>query len=313
MEILKIHELDPREYEHPFDKKALNNLQRTAGLDTLIRKFYEKGFEKAFKVGFMGSYLRVNARNFPELHTILKESCEILYLPSTPQVYIGRYEVLEPLVLGVDAPIIFLSTETLSKFSANELRFMIGKAIGHIKSSHVLYQEVAMVLPEISSSLADATLGISSFFTLALQVALIKWQRMCIYTADRAGLLACQDITIAMGVLMKVAGLPEHFDHDVLLDDFITQAREYQAMNENLTTRVLKATATTMNEHPFAIDRANQLLKWVDQEEYVKVLRRETRMVQEIAAPTHKKFCPSCGFRLKKPVAFCPECGYKLT
>ena len=313
MEILKIHELDPREYEHPFDKKALNNLQRTAGLDTLIRKFYEKGFEKAFKVGFMGSYLRVNARNFPELHTLLKESCEILYLPSTPQVYIGRYEVLEPLVLGVDEPIIFLSTETLSKFSSSELRFMLGKAIGHIKSSHVLYQEVAMVLPEISSSLADATLGISSFFTLALQVALIKWQRMCIYTADRAGLLACQDITTAMGVLMKVAGLPEHFDHDVLLDDFITQAREYQAMNENLTTRVLKATATTMNEHPFAIDRANQLLKWVDEEAYVKVLQRETRMVKEIAAPTYKKFCPSCGFPLKKPVAFCPECGYKLT
>ena len=313
MEIAKIHELDPREYEHPLDTKALNNLQRTAGLDTLIRKFYEKGFEKAFKIGFMGSYLRVNARNFPELNRLLEETCEILYLPSKPQIYIGRYEVLEALVLGVDAPIIFLSTETLSKFSAPELRFMLGKAIGHIKSSHVLYQEVAMVLPEISSSLADATLGISSFFTLALQVALIKWQRMCIYTADRAGLLACQDITTAMGVLMKVAGLPEHFDHDVLLDDFITQAREYQAMNENLTTRVLKATATTMNEHPFAIDRANQLLKWVDEEAYVKVLQRETRMVHEIAAPTNKKFCSSCGFPLKKPVAFCPECGYKLT
>ena len=43
MELKKLVDLDPKEYEHPFDKKALDALHGTKGLDTLVKKFYEYG------------------------------------------------------------------------------------------------------------------------------------------------------------------------------------------------------------------------------------------------------------------------------
>jgi hypothetical protein len=38
MDLKVLTDLNAREYEHPFDKKALDALQGTKGLDTLVNK-----------------------------------------------------------------------------------------------------------------------------------------------------------------------------------------------------------------------------------------------------------------------------------
>jgi hypothetical protein len=46
--------LRPEEYEHPLDRKALNALEGTPGLETLIRKINQYGIEKIVKVRYTG-------------------------------------------------------------------------------------------------------------------------------------------------------------------------------------------------------------------------------------------------------------------
>ena len=84
MELTRISGLDPREYEHPFDRKALDALENTRGLDTLVRKFNELGVERAARVLYTGSNLKVTASSLPEVHEVLEECCDTLDLPQLP-------------------------------------------------------------------------------------------------------------------------------------------------------------------------------------------------------------------------------------
>src|ERR1700759_4185612 len=59
--------LNPREYEHDLDRKALDALQNVKGLDFLIRKYNEHVDERIWRLINTGSNIRVTEQAFPEL------------------------------------------------------------------------------------------------------------------------------------------------------------------------------------------------------------------------------------------------------
>jgi len=81
--------LKPQSYEHPLDKKALDALQKTGGLETLVRKVNEWGFERVLRMQLTGSHLQVGADSFPEIHALTREAAANIDLPSMPDVYIA--------------------------------------------------------------------------------------------------------------------------------------------------------------------------------------------------------------------------------
>jgi len=72
MEIVKIEGLNPLEYEHPFDKKGLDMLEKTPGLDFLVKKFYELGFERFLQLNFVGSNLKVTPSSLSDIYEVLE-------------------------------------------------------------------------------------------------------------------------------------------------------------------------------------------------------------------------------------------------
>src|SRR5262245_13597111 len=215
----RLQGLRPQSYEHPSDKKTLDALQSQSGIETLIRKFNEFGVDRLLRIQLMGSYLRATEDSFPGLYRAVQESCEILDLPKRPTVYI-QPGGLNAFTAGVEQPIVVLNAGLIDSMSEQELRFVVGHELSHIKSGHVLYYQVAMLLPVLAEMLGTATLGIGALLSLPLEVALIRWQRMSELTADRAGLLACQDINAATMAMIKLAGLPAKFFDQVNPDDF---------------------------------------------------------------------------------------------
>ena len=310
--MVKITNLDPREYEHPLDKKALDALQNTKGLDTLVKKFYEYGIERLFNIQCTGSNLKVTPSSVPEVYAWVDEACETLFLPQIPEIYIQHTELLQGVVTGVDHPIIIISSAAIDNLSPEENKFMIGRMIGHIKSQHVLYYEIGYLLPVLGEILAGPTLGFGALLTTGLQVALLHWARMSEYTADRAGLLACQDVAAATSALAKVAGLPKAYHDSFNLDDFVTQAREFEGYDETNYNRVLKYISLMFGEQNWSVGRANQLYQWVDTGRYKDVLDRKTDLTKpKLEIPA--KFCPNCGNKIQAAGArFCPNCGNRF-
>lgn len=308
MDLKILEKLDPREYEHPLDKKALDALEKTKGLDTLVRKFYDMGLEEILLIQFTGSNLKVTPTSFPDLYELLEETCEILNLKQTPDLYLQSGQGLQGITTGVDKPIIVISTDCIELFNEKELMFVLGREIGHIKSQHVLYHEMGFLLPVLGEAIGAATMGIGNLLTMGLQIALLHWVRMSEYTADRAGLLACQDVTAATMALAKIAGLPPKYYDSYSLDSFVTQARAFKGFDEKRYSKFLKYSSYMFQDQVWTVMRANQFYAWVDAGEYQQVIDRTALL----DTGPKVNFCPSCGFKLDVTASFCPQCGNKL-
>ncbi len=308
--MVNISKLNPREYEHPFDKKALDALEKTRGMETLVKKFYEYGIERLFNIQCTGSHLKVTPSSLPAIYDMVEQSCEVLFLPSIPDIYIQNSEHFQGLVTGVDNPIIILSSAAIEHLSELENRFLIGRLIGHIKSEHVLYYEIGHLLPFIIQLLAGPTLGLGSILTQGLQMALLHWKQMSEYSVDRAGLLSCQDVGSAMSALAKIAGLPKKYYDHFNVDDFVTQSRRFEGYDESGYDKALKYASLVFNdESHWAVERANQLLQWIDNGEYQNVLERK---VASNNLNPQMLFCSNCGNSRMAEAKFCVKCGNKF-
>lgn len=305
--------LPPQVYEHPLDAKTLNALHNTVGFETLIRKLNKWGFDQLLRVQLAGSNLRVTADNFPAIYDSMTEAIAILDVPIVPDIYIAASGQINALTCGVDRPIIVLTSYAVDSFTKEELQFVIAHELGHIKSGHVLYSQIANFMPMIAGIVGGFTLGVSEIFCTGVHIALLNWQRMAEFTADRAGLLVCQDANIAIGAMMKIAGLPRSLDNAANTADFIAQAREFMALDTDKLSWIVKGLSVMGQDHPWTVMRANQFLAWIDSGDYEAVLGRtyDKRAIAD-AAMTGCRYCHQCGRPLKGPEAFCANCGTRV-
>ena len=301
----KLSGLIPQAYEHPTDAAALNALASSKAFAELVAKLNEWSFERIVRVQLTGSYLRVSRDNFPDLHRTLTTSCDLLDLPLQPDLYIAPGHI-NALTVGVKQPLILVYSDAVDLLTPEELLFVIAHEVGHIKSGHVLYYQIAEFLPRIGEMFGAVTLGLGELFGAGLSLALLHWKRMAEFTADRAGLLACQDGEVAVGALMKLAGLPAKYYETMNTEDFMAQAKSFRALDEDKVSKVAKWLSALEASHPWTVMRAHELLGWIDAKGYEAVLRKPTAVAGGAC------YCMHCGSKLVGNESFCLRCGHAL-
>lgn len=270
-----LHGLHPESYQHPFDRKALAALQKMPGLPLLLKKINEYGIDRLLRLQTLGNEFRVNPRNFPKLHNALVETCQILDEPP-PDLYLYRGTGhINTYAIGVEKPLIGVNLETLEWLEAEELLFVLGHEIARIKGKYLTYQQLAVVMPLLKNVISSTTLGFGGLAANGLEVALYNWIMMAKLTADRAGLLACQDIDVAIASLMKLGGLPGEYLTPEVIQDFMQQAREFQFQELEGLDQVTKIFSFMEYRIPWHVMRASELLKWVGTGEYSQWLQSD--------------------------------------
>jgi Zn-dependent protease with chaperone function len=309
----KLTGLSPWTYEHPRDRKTLDALEGTPGLETLVRKFNEWGLEHLARVEYTGSNLRATSHCFGELLDAVHQACETLDLPRIPEVYVTPGGGLNAQTVGVEHPILVIPADAIDKLSADELLFLVGRELGHIKSGHGLYLQVAACLPAIASMLEAATAGLGGLLATGLKYALLNWERTSQLTADRAGLLACQENGAAIATLAKLAGLPRKHYESFDCAEFIAQARAFEMLETDKVNRFFKAMSAMGRTHPWTVVRAQELLAWIDGGDYQTVLTaRHDSGGPPRSLPDGPRFCASCGHALAGRPDYCTGCGTKV-
>ena len=332
----KVTGLMPQEYEHDLDRMCLDILQKTKGLDLLLRAISKHGYERLDTIQHTGSDLRVSSTQLPDVYAMYTEACRTLDMGRIPDVYVQHEPKINAFAAGIENPIVGFTSGCLDAFTYSEQIWIAGHELGHIKSDHNLYRWLARlisgnVLAPLLGTLGTITLGISGPVVFALECALLNWQRMSELTADRAGLLCCQDINAALYALVKIAGIPTKYFSQINIEAFKEQAREFQGFDFSTRDKVAKIMSVMLATHPWTVMRGHELLKWHESGEYQRVLDRlpaankageakfgrpKDAVLPPPAAEEDEnvgaRFCPECGSPHSPDTRFCTQCGNKL-
>jgi Zn-dependent protease with chaperone function len=244
------------------DQWALDKLKRVPLLPLVVQKFYELGLDRWLYCYNMSMAVRCGPKQYSTLHAILQESCRVLDMPE-PELYLSNNPYPNAMTSGVERPYITLHN-SITSMPDEQLYFVIGHELGHIKAEHVLYRSVASVIVPILDALGRRTLGTSDLATYALILALYEWSRRAEFTSDRAGLLVTQELEMGQRALMSLAGGPSRFDHEQNVEAFMEQARAYQDADalDQIGKVLIFMTMGKYATHPMPVHRAQELEKW---------------------------------------------------
>jgi Zn-dependent protease with chaperone function len=259
--------ISSRAFEHPADRTALTAMRSVPGFDQVLRVASGMLRERQYRLVYLASAVRVDERQFGDLHVLLDEVCAVLDAPERPELFVVNDPRPNALTLGVDKPFIVISSGLYELADADERRFVLGHELGHAMSGHALYQSLLLHLLNLVGAFGWIPAG--GLGLRALVAGLREWQRKAELSGDRAGLLATQDLGAALRVTMKLAG-GAHLDR-IEADAFLKQAEDYEASGD-LRDGVLKLLNTERTTHPFAVVRAAEINRWAAGDQYQTIL-----------------------------------------
>ncbi|WP_267245093.1 M48 family metallopeptidase [Streptomyces sp. PR69] len=259
--------ISSRAYEHPADRSALVALRKLSGFDTVFKALSGLLPERSLRLLFLSDSVRVSDAQFAHLHTMLRDACYILDLEKVPAMYVTQDPKPNAMCIGLDEPIIVVSTGLVELLDEEEMRAVVGHEAGHALSGHAVYRTILLFLTNLALKVAWIPLG--NVAIMAIVTALREWFRKSELSADRAGLLVGQDLQASMRGLMKIAG-GNHL-HEMNVDAFLEQAEEYEASGD-LRDSVLKILNVLPRSHPFTTVRAAELKKWAASRDYQRIM-----------------------------------------
>lgn len=192
----------------------------------------------------------VNPERTPGVAEIVGECTQKLQ-PGAVDVFLAEKNVMNAYTFGISSPkVLVLFTPLLKVMKAGELKFVIGHEMGHVALGHTWLNTIVGGLAGIPAPFGAAVL---------LYAAFRWWNRMCEFSADRAGLLACGDLNLAISALVKLVA-PEIRSQE----EFERALTQIDSEDDLVSNRMAEA----FQSHPMLIRRINHLRDYAHTGEY---------------------------------------------
>jgi Zn-dependent protease with chaperone function len=253
--------LDVARYEHPDDRRATDHIRMLAPVVAVARALIAYLGEPMVSAQLLGHAVKVGPNQFPRLHALTAECSRVLHM-AAPDVYVRQSPTFNAMTMGVDRPFVVLFSSLVDAFSDDELRYIIGHELGHIKSQHALYLTAFHLLTTQMARLAQR-FGLGSVILIPARLALESWARTAELTADRAGLICCQDMRITARSLVKLIVGSEQLAAQMNIDEFLRQ-------DDNRST--FRTVQEATESHPVAARRIRQLTEFAESGAYKAIL-----------------------------------------
>ena len=265
--------LTPEAFVSDRDRWALDKLQRVPLLPTLIKKFSEVGLDRWLYCYNMSMAVRCGPNQYKTLYNILTESAAILDMPA-PELYITNNPFTNAFAGGIERPYITIRSSTVDALTDEQLYHTIGHELGHIKANHVLYTSIAYLLFPLLEMIGRRTLGIGDAASIGLVLALSEWSRQAEISADRAGLLVCQNLETSLDANLAFTAGPNRLRHESSREAFMEQARAYQDAGtlESIGKVLIFLLMSSTYSHPMPVHRAQELERWALSGAYDRIL-----------------------------------------
>lgn len=204
----------------------------------------------------LGGSIRISPRQFSHFNTLSGMAADRLCMPP-PDIFLKQSPEMNAFAIGVDRRCsVVLYTGLVEYLTNEEFLFVVGHEMGHIKAGHTRLN--------LLGGLHNVQLGIP-VITPFLGYIFSFWRRKAEYTADRAGLIACENIKAAVSALMKLAVGPKLVDQ---LD-----LRELMGQHAEMRADRLALIAETLQGHPYALKRITAVVEFYRSRVYADIMR----------------------------------------
>jgi Zn-dependent protease with chaperone function len=187
---------------------------------TLVASFVVLVFLESLQVTrAIATAAEITPTQYPAFYPLVEELRQRFAMPRT-RVFI-RYQpdVPQALAYGFHEPYVILVDELLASYvDAEELTFVLGRQMAHIKLGHTRLRAILG-----SDEVELPTL--LEWITMPRDLAFAWWRRAQTMTADRAGLVACGSRSKGISALAK-AGIGPWLEIAVDVDALLAQAAE---------------------------------------------------------------------------------------
>ncbi|MBR1520711.1 MAG: M48 family metallopeptidase [Bacteroidaceae bacterium] len=264
--------------KHPKDKLLKEWLEiLKAGKDyytfkDFLRITTSKYREAYNEVEYQGEGINITNKSLPQMYRQLVEACEILGIKEVPTYSTNWFYAPYHSSNGETHRRIIMVSGSVDLFTKDEMMFTLGHELGHIVCGHKPYHMLleTFYMPFINDAAFKAWGAI-------IKLPLLEWYRTSDYTADRVGLLCCQDINAALSTMIKKAGLPKKCYHHIDIESFIQQAKNFDENFTSTMDKAVKALSIRSAEFPWLVVRAKNLLDWYNSSGYKQIIDKNLR------------------------------------
>ncbi len=258
---------------HDLDKMAFDALNKFPKLVKLKQAYIANTSERAAKLELLSTALRLGEDQYPDVYNLLPPICGRLDI-TIPELYIVQSKNKKDLnaaTVGVEHPVIYLTSELVKQSSLEQIKSVIAHECGHIACRHCVYHDLARsFLDGIENSPLSMIPAVNKYITPALVRALLFWYRCSELSADRAAVLCDGDPNTTIDVLLKIHG---YDDENINREAFIKQAldlKEY--VNESNANKMMELMMTQWDSHPVMATRAYECYDFAQSEQFREIL-----------------------------------------
>lgn len=222
----------------------------TSGIFIILMFVLSAVLTRSHHQSLMHNALPLNPFRMPELAAEVEE-CSQKLQPGLVDVFIAKHNQMNAYTFGINSPkVLVIYNPMLRVLNPGELRFVIGHEMGHVALGHTWLNSILGGMAGIPAPFGAAVL---------LYAAFRWWNRMCEYSADRAGLLACGDLNDAISSMVKLVA--PNVRSQV---DFEKAMVMIDAQDDGMSNRL----AEVFQTHPMLIRRINKLRDYSRTQEY---------------------------------------------
>ncbi|MFV2056439.1 MAG: M48 family metallopeptidase [Thiohalomonadales bacterium] len=189
----------------------------------------------------LGQAVKIGPQQLPEVYDVALTAARRIG-QALPDLFVMQNPTINAFAMGaMGRKTIVLHSATVEAMQPEELCYVIGHELTHIKCGHTQW----MVL----TSLSD-TLRLPLVSTIVAYL-LRGWSRKAEYTADRGGLLACQDLSVSFSAMAKLL-IGKELYQQLNIDTLMAQKND-------VDTDIVARLSENLSDHPYVMNRARSL------------------------------------------------------
>ena len=247
-------------FAHPVDQSIIRVLDNPA-INSVVNKVVQTSIDANYGLA-LATGIHVTPSTYNYLYEIVVECADCLNMPVPYVIVSDSVKGINACTAGTDQfAFIAVSSMLSAIMSREQLKFVIGHEMGHLALGHVVYH-TAMNLMGIAGSMLPL---VGPVIDKTLSLPLNAWSRRSEISADRAGLICCQDVHVAKTALFRLeAGFMDISNIDV--DAYVMESEKV------LESSTLGKLAEITHKHPIIPKRIKALDDFARSELYSRCL-----------------------------------------